>query len=72
MTQTTITLFGSLQVEQAGRTITGVFASPASRALMESTMAEIIGEPPVTRDINTIAGYSALWITGQAEPRQDQ
>ncbi len=50
-----------------GRTIDTVFANPAIRALMEQTMSEIIGEPPVTRDINTIAGYSALWITGQAD-----
>ena len=55
---------GDLDV--TGRTLSTVFASPAVNALQERTMAEIIGAPPVTRDINTISGYSALWITGQA------
>ena len=27
----------------------------------------MVGDSPVTRDVNTIAGYSALWITGQAD-----
>jgi alpha-L-rhamnosidase len=52
---------GDLDV--TGRTIAAVFGE---RALMEQTMADVIGEPPVTRDMNTIAGYSALWVTGQA------
>jgi alpha-L-rhamnosidase len=47
-----------------GRTIDSVFAD---RRLMEETMSEVIGEEPVTRDVNTIPGYSALWIAGQAE-----
>jgi hypothetical protein len=34
---------------------------------MESSMAELIGDSPVERDVNTIAGYSALWIAGQAD-----
>lgn len=55
---------GDLDV--TGRTITSVFASPETNGLMQRTMADIIGDPPVTRDINTIAGYSALWITGEA------
>lgn len=53
---------GDLDV--TGRTIASVFGE---RPLMEQTMADIIGEPPVTRDINTIVGYSALWITGLAD-----
>jgi len=53
---------GDLDV--TGRVISSVFAD---RELMEQTMATIIGDSPVTRDINTIAGYSALWITGQAD-----
>jgi alpha-L-rhamnosidase len=53
---------GDLDV--TGRVISSVFAD---RTLMEPTMAAIIGESPVTRDVNTIAGYSALWITGQAD-----
>jgi alpha-L-rhamnosidase len=53
---------GDLDV--TGRTINSVFAD---RALMEETMSQIIGDSPVRRDVNTIAGYSALWITGQAD-----
>jgi alpha-L-rhamnosidase len=52
---------GDLDV--TGRVIDSVFAD---RSQMEATMAQVIGEPPVLRDVNTIAGYSALWITGQA------
>ncbi len=55
---------GDLDV--TARTISAVFASPPVNALLERTMTDIIGPPPVTRDVNTIAGYSALWITGQA------
>jgi hypothetical protein len=53
---------GDLDV--TGKVISSVFAD---RSLMESSMAELIGESPVERDVNTIAGYSALWITGQAD-----
>ncbi len=53
---------GDLDV--TGRVVSSVFAD---RNLMESTMAAVIGESPVQRDVNTIAGYSALWITGQAD-----
>jgi hypothetical protein len=53
---------GDLDV--TGRTISSVFAD---RALMEATMDQVIGESPVRRDVNTIAGYSALWITGKAD-----
>ena len=42
---------GDLDV--TGRTITAVFGE---RELMEQTMADVVGEPPVTRDVNTIAG----------------
>ncbi len=53
---------GDLDV--TGRVISSVFAD---RSLMEPTMAAVVGDSPVTRDVNTIAGYSALWITGQAD-----
>jgi len=53
---------GDLDV--TGRVISSVFAD---RDLMEQTMDQVIGASPVTRDVNTIAGYSALWITGQAD-----
>lgn len=53
---------GDLDV--TGRVISSVFAD---RSLMESTMSAVIGDSPVQRDVNTIAGYSALWITGQAD-----
>ncbi len=52
---------GDLDV--TGRVISSVFAD---RTLMESTMSALIGDSPVQRDVNTIAGYSALWISGQA------
>jgi len=53
---------GDLDV--TGRVISSVFAD---KYLMERTMEQVIGGSPVTRDVNTIAGYSALWITGQAD-----
>ena len=53
---------GDLDV--TGRVISSVFGD---RTLMEPTMAAVIGDSPVERDVNTIAGYSALWITGQAD-----
>jgi alpha-L-rhamnosidase len=53
---------GDLDV--TGRTISSVFAD---RDLMEATMDQVLGDSPVRRDVNTIAGYSALWITGQAD-----
>jgi alpha-L-rhamnosidase len=56
---------GDLDV--TGRTISAVFGSPATDRLLKQTMSDIIGDVPVTQDVNTIAGYSALWITGQAE-----
>jgi hypothetical protein len=53
---------GDLDV--TGRVISSVFAD---RSLMEPTMTAVVGDSPVTRDVNTIAGYSSLWITGQAD-----
>jgi hypothetical protein len=53
---------GDLDV--SGRVINDVFAE---RDLMESTMTALVGDGPVERPINTIAGYSAFWITGQAD-----
>jgi alpha-L-rhamnosidase len=52
---------GDLDV--TGRTIVDVFGE---RTLMEHTMSDMIGASPVTRDVNTIAGYSAAWVMGQA------
>ena len=53
---------GDLDV--TGRVISSVFAD---RRLMEQTLTQVIGDQPVRRDVNTIVGYSALWITGQAD-----
>jgi hypothetical protein len=47
-----------------GRVINSVFAD---HALMEPTMEALIGSSPVQREVNTIAGYSALWIAGEAD-----
>lgn len=53
---------GDLDV--TGRVINDVFAD---HMLMEATMRDLIGPSPVQRDVNTIPGYSALWITGEAD-----
>lgn len=53
---------GDLDV--SGRVIEDVFGE---RDLMESTMTALAEESTVPRPINTIAGYSAFWITGQAD-----
>jgi len=53
---------GDLDV--TGRVINDVFAD---HTLMEETMRDLIGSSPVQRDVNTIPGYSALWITGEAD-----
>jgi alpha-L-rhamnosidase len=53
---------GDLDV--TGRVISSVFAE---RSLMEQTLDQVIGDSPVMRDVNTIPGYSALWISGQAD-----
>ena len=47
-----------------GRVINNVFAD---HFLVEDTMTRLIGESPVTEQVNTIPGYSALWITALAE-----
>jgi hypothetical protein len=53
---------GDLDV--TGRVINDVFAD---RELMKSTLTTLVGGSPVQRHVNTIAGYSALWVTGQAD-----
>lgn len=53
---------GDLDV--TGRVINDVFAD---HMLMEKTMRDLVGPTPVQRDVNTIPGYSALWITGEAD-----
>ena len=53
---------GDLDV--SGRTINDVFAD---HFLMEDTLERLMGPAPIHRHINGIAGYSAFWITGEAE-----
>lgn len=53
---------GDLDV--SGRTIEDVFGD---EFLMEETLDRLIGDAPVTHHVNGIAGYSAFWITGEAE-----
>ncbi len=53
---------GDLDV--SGRTIEDVFDD---HFLMEETLDRLIGEAPVTHHVDGIAGYSAFWITGEAE-----
>jgi len=53
---------GDLDV--GGRVINSVFAD---HFLVEDTMNRLIGESPVTEQVNTIPGYSALWVTALAE-----
>jgi hypothetical protein len=53
---------GDLDV--SARVINDVFAD---RELMESTLNALIGDSPLERPVNTIAGYSAFWITGLAD-----
>ncbi|MHB1023400.1 MAG: alpha-L-rhamnosidase-related protein [Acidobacteriaceae bacterium] len=53
---------GDLDV--SGRTIEDVFND---HFLMEDTLNRLIGNVPVTNNVNGIAGYSAFWITGEAE-----
>ena len=53
---------GDLDV--SGRTINDVFAD---HFLMEDTLDRLIGPAPVRQHVNGIAGYSAFWITGEAE-----
>jgi hypothetical protein len=53
---------GDLDV--SGRTINDVFAD---HFLMEDTLNRLMGPSPVRQHVNGIAGYSAFWITGEAE-----
>ncbi len=53
---------GDLDV--GGRVINSVFAD---HFLVEDTMTRLIGDDPVTEQVNTIPGYSALWVTALAE-----
>jgi alpha-L-rhamnosidase len=53
---------GDLDV--GGRVVNSVFAD---HFLVEDTMTRLIGESPVTEQVNTIPGYSALWVTAVAE-----
>jgi len=53
---------GDLDV--SGRTIEDVFDD---RFLMEETLDRLLGEAPITHHVDGIAGYSALWITGETE-----
>ena len=53
---------GDLDV--SGRTIEDAFDD---HFLMEETLDRLLGEAPITHHVNGIAGYSAFWITGEAE-----
>lgn len=53
---------GDLDV--SGRTINDVFGD---RFLMDDTLDRLMGPAPVRQHVNGIAGYSAFWITGEAE-----
>jgi len=53
---------GDLDV--SGRTIEDAFDD---HFLMEETLDRLIGEAPITHHVDGIAGYSAFWITGEAE-----
>jgi hypothetical protein len=53
---------GDLDV--SGRTIEDAFDD---HFLMEETLDRLLGEAPITHHVDGIAGYSAFWITGEAE-----
>jgi len=53
---------GDLDV--GGRVVNEVFAD---RFLMEDTFTRLIGDTPVEEQVNSIPGYSALWITALAD-----
>jgi len=53
---------GDLDV--SGRTIEDAFDD---HFLMEETLDRLLGAAPVTHHVDGIAGYSAFWITGEAE-----
>lgn len=53
---------GDLDV--SGRTIEDAFND---HFLMEDTLNRLMGDSPIKGNVNGIAGYSAFWITGEAE-----
>ncbi len=53
---------GDLDV--SGRTIEDAFND---HFLMEDTLNRLMGNSPIKKNVNGIAGYSAFWITGEAE-----
>lgn len=53
---------GDLDV--SGRTIEDAFDD---HFLMEDTLERLMGPAPIKRHVNGIAGYSAFWLTGEAE-----
>jgi len=53
---------GDLDV--SGRTIEDAFDD---HFLMEETLDRLLGEAPITHHVDGIPGYSAFWITGEAE-----
>ncbi len=53
---------GDLDV--SGRTIEDAFGD---HFLMERTLDRLLGDAPVSKNVNGIAGYSAFWVTGEAE-----
>ena len=53
---------GDLDV--SGRTIEDAFDD---HFLMDETLDRLLGEAPVKKHVNGIAGYSAFWIMGEAE-----
>jgi hypothetical protein len=48
----------------SGRTIEDVFDD---HFLMEETLDRLLGDAPITHHVDGIAGYSAFWLTGEAE-----
>lgn len=51
-------------LEVMGRTIEDSFGP---NGLMDGTMDHLIGPSPVVQHVNTIPGYSAYWVMGEAE-----
>ncbi|MGA2170875.1 MAG: alpha-L-rhamnosidase C-terminal domain-containing protein [Terracidiphilus sp.] len=51
-------------LEVSGRTIEDAFDD---HFLMEETLDRLLGEAPITHHVDGIPGYSAFWITGEAE-----
>ena len=53
---------GDLDV--SGRTIEDAFGDGP---LMDETLDRMLGTEPIRKDVNGIPGYSAFWVTGEAE-----